>query len=110
MLGTRLDEVAKASLEGIELRPTVLSRVGDKDELEMGANGPTASLVPGKHYVAKVELEDGREVSVAATVIPPRPAVMLLSKGTQEEARRRPHRSTWGARTTYPSTSGLCSF
>jgi hypothetical protein len=90
MLGTRLDEVAKASLEGIELRPTVLSRVGDKDELEMGTSGATASLVPGKHYVAKVELEDGREVSVAATVIPPRPSVTLLSKGTQEETTAAP--------------------
>jgi len=86
LLGTRLDEVAKASLEGIELRPTILSRVQDKDELELAANGPTASLVPDKHYVAKIELEDGRTVSMAATVIAPRPAVTLLSKGTQEEA------------------------
>jgi hypothetical protein len=84
--GTRLDEVAKASLEGIELKPAGLSRVRDKDELEMSANGSTAGLVPGKHYMAKVDLEDGREVSVAATVILPRPAVTLLSKGTQEEA------------------------
>jgi hypothetical protein len=52
----------------------------------MSASGPTANLVPGNRYVAKVELQDGRQVSVAATVIPPRPAVTLLSKGTQEEA------------------------
>jgi hypothetical protein len=90
MLGTRLDEVAKASLEGIELKPAVLSRVQDKDELEMAASGPTASLVPGKPYVARVELEDGRKVSVAATVIQPRPAVTLMSKGTQEEATATP--------------------
>jgi hypothetical protein len=90
MLGTRLDEVARASLEGIELKPAVLSRVQDKDELEMAASGPTASLVPGKAYIARVELEDGRKVSVAATVIPPRPAVTLLSKGTQEEAAAAP--------------------
>jgi hypothetical protein len=86
LLGTRLDEVAKASLEGIELKPTTLIRVQDKDELEMAANSTTESLVPGRHYVAKVELEDGREVRVSATVIQPRPAVTLLSKGTQEEA------------------------
>jgi hypothetical protein len=110
MLGTRLDEVAKASLEGIELRPTVLSRVGDKDELEMGANGPTASLVPGKHYVAKVELEDGREVSVAATVIPPRPAVMLLSKGTQEEAAATPSPVHLGSADDLPIDQRLVFF
>jgi hypothetical protein len=88
--GTRLDEVAKARLDGIELKPDGLNRVGDKDELEMSASGSTAGLVPGKRYVAKVELEDGREASVAATVILPRPAVTLLSKGTQEEATATP--------------------
>jgi hypothetical protein len=86
LLGTRLDEVARARLDGIELKPAALSRVQDKDELEMTTNGPTAGLVPGKHYVAKIELEDGREVSVAATVVSPRPEVTLLSKGMQEEA------------------------
>ncbi len=90
LLGTRLDEVAKASLEGIELHPTVLSRVGDKDELGMSANGPTSGLMPDKHYIAKINLEDGREVRVAATVIPARPSVTLLSKGTQEEATATP--------------------
>jgi hypothetical protein len=90
LLGTRLDEVAKASLEGIELRPAALSRVEDKDELTMNADGPTAGLVPGKRYVAKVALQDGREVSVAATVVPPRPAVTLLSKGTQEQTAATP--------------------
>jgi hypothetical protein len=82
--GTRLDEVAKARLDGIELKPAGLNRVQDKDELQMSANNSTANLVPGKRYVAKVELVDGREVSVAATVIVPRPAVTLLSKGTQD--------------------------
>jgi hypothetical protein len=110
MLGTRLDEVAKASLEGIELRPTVLSRVGDKDELEMGATGPTANLVPGKRYVAKVELEDGREVSVAATVIPPRPAVTLLSKGTQEETAATPSPVHLGSEDDLPIDQRLVFF
>ncbi len=110
MLGTRLDEVAKASLEGIELRPTALSRVEDKDELEMSANGPTASLVPGKHYAAKVELEDGREVSVAATVIPPRPAVTLLSKGTQEEATATPSPVHLGSADDLPIDQRLVFF
>lgn len=110
MLGTRLDEVAKGSLEGIELRPTVLNRVGDKDELEMSAIGPTAGLVPGKRYVAKVELEDGREVKVAATVIPPRPAVTLLSKGTQEEATAAPSPVHLGSADDLPIDQRLVFF
>jgi hypothetical protein len=110
LLGTRLDEVAKASLEGIELRPAALSRVGDKDELEMSTFGPTASLVPDKHYVAKVQLEDGREVSVAATVIPPRPAVTLLSKGTQEEATATPSPVHLGSADDLPIDQRLVFF
>ncbi len=110
LLGTRLDEVAKASLEGIELRPTVLSRVGDKDELQMSAAGPTSSLVPDKHYVAKVELVDGREVSLAATVIPPRPAVTLLSKGTQEEATAAPSPVHLGSADDLPIDQRLVFF
>jgi hypothetical protein len=110
MLGTRLDEVAKATLEGIELKPAVLSRVQDKDELEMAANGSTASLVPGKPYVARVELEDGRKVSVAATVIPPRPAVTLLSKGTQEEATAAPSPVHLGSADDLPIDQRLVFF
>jgi hypothetical protein len=110
MLGTRLDEVAKASLEGIELRPTVLSRVQDKDELEMNATGPTANLVPGNRYMAKVELQDGRQASVAATVIPPRPAVTLLSKGTQEEATAPPSPVHLGSADDLPIDQRLVFF
>ncbi len=83
--GTRLDEVAKAKIEGIELTPGVMNRVGDLDELLMTAGGSTASLVPGKHYVAHVDLKDGRVLSARVTVDPPRPQVMLLSKGVQND-------------------------
>lgn len=86
LVGTRLDEVAAAHLDGIELRPAMLNRVRDKDELEMAASGSTAALVPGRHYSAKVDLADGRQAAVTAAVIAPRPSVMLLSKGTQAEA------------------------
>jgi hypothetical protein len=110
LLGTRLDEVAKARLDGIELKPSMLSRVQDKDELEMAANGSTANLVPGKRYVAKVELEDGREVSVAATVISPRPEVTLLSKGTQEEATATPSPVHLGSADDLPIDQRLVFF
>jgi hypothetical protein len=83
--GTRLDEVAKAQIDGIALTPSVLNRVGDLDGLLMTAGGSTASLVPGKHYVAHVDLKDGRVLTAPVTVEAPRPQVMLLSKGVQNE-------------------------
>ncbi len=83
--GTRLDEVAKAQIDGIALTPSILNRVGDLDGLLMTAGGSTASLVPGKHYVAHVDLKDGRVLTAPVTVDAPRPQVMLLSKGVQNE-------------------------
>jgi hypothetical protein len=83
--GTRLDEVASAKIDGIELTPSILNRVGDLDELLMTAGGSTASLVPGKHYAAHVDLKDGRTLSARVTVDPPRPQVTLLSKGVQND-------------------------
>jgi hypothetical protein len=84
--GTRLDEVAKAEVDGITLSPAALSRVQDLDQLTMNADGPTDSLDPAKRIVAKVQLQDGRQLKTAVTVEPPRPQVELLSKGSQEEA------------------------
>jgi hypothetical protein len=84
--GTRLDEVAKAEIDGIALTPGVMNRAGDLDELLMTAGGSTASLVPGKRYVAHVSLRDGRKLTTPVTVDPPRPQVMLLSKGVQNDA------------------------
>ncbi len=84
--GTRLDEVAEAQVEEIALKPSSLNRVGDLDVLLMTAGGSTASLVPGKAYVAKVELKDGRTLTAPVTVEPPRPQVELLSKGAQNDA------------------------
>lgn len=83
--GTRLDEVAKAQIDGIALTPSVLNRAGDLDALLMTADGPTAKLVPGKHYVAHVDLKDGRTLTAPVTIGPPRPQVTLLSKGVQND-------------------------
>ncbi len=86
LTGTRLDEVAKASLNGIVWMPAALKRVQDIDRLELVTDTPTSHLEPGKRYVAKVELRDGRELKAPVTVEPQRPEVTLLSKGTQDEA------------------------
>jgi hypothetical protein len=84
--GTRLDEVARAEFEGISFTPAALSRAEDRDQLIMQAATSTASLTPGPHYVARVELKDGRLLKAPVRVDPPRPQATLLSKGVQEDA------------------------
>lgn len=84
--GTRLDEVARAELEGVSFLSGELNRVGDVDLLTMKAGGSTAKLVAGKKYFAKVELADGRVVKVPATVQPVRPQLVLLNKNVQDVA------------------------
>ena len=86
LTGTRLDEVAGASLDGVAWTPSELKRVQDIDRLEMKAANPTNGLEPGKRYTAKVQLRDGRELKVPVTVEAARPQVTLLSKGTQDGA------------------------
>jgi hypothetical protein len=90
LTGTRLDEVAGASLDGVAWAPSELKRVQDIDRLEMKAANPTNGLEPGKRYTAKVQLRDGRELKVAVTVEATRPRVTLLSKGTQDGASAEP--------------------
>ena len=88
--GNRLDEVAKAELEGMTLKPLKLNRVQDADQLTMGFEKPADSLEPGKAYSAKVQLQDGRQLKVPVTVDPPRPQIALLNKGIQEDASATP--------------------
>jgi hypothetical protein len=84
LTGTRLDEVAKASLDGVTWSPAKLTRVQDIDHLAMNADGPTANLEAGKRYFANVVLRDGRELKAHVSVAPPRPQITLLSKGIQD--------------------------
>jgi hypothetical protein len=84
--GTRLDEVATAQIDGITFTPSSLNRVENLDQLQMDAAGPTVSLEAGKHYVALVDLKDGRTLKAPVTVELPRPQVTLLSEGVQKDA------------------------
>jgi len=88
--GNRLDEVAKAELGDIVLKPAKLSRVDDFDQLTMSTEGSTAGMEPGKAYEAKVQLQDGRQLKVPVTVEPPRPQISLLNKGVQDDASAAP--------------------
>jgi hypothetical protein len=83
--GTRLDEVAKASLNEIAFTPAGLARVGDFDQLTLKTDGATDHLTTTGKYTAKVQLRDGRDLKVAVTLEPPRPQVSLLNKGAQQD-------------------------
>ena len=84
--GTRLDEVATAQVDGVSFTPSSLNRVENLDQLQMDAAGPTVSLKASEHYVALVDLKDGRTLKAPVTVDPPRPQVTLLSEGVQKDA------------------------
>src|SRR4051794_28770654 len=84
--GTRLDEVANATLNGITWSPAGLTRVQDSDQLILNTEGSTLDLDPAKSYTAKVELRDGRHLKVPVTVNQARPQVTLLSKGTRDDS------------------------
>lgn len=88
--GTRLDEVAKATLDQVAWTPAGLTRVHDFDQLTLSTDGSTLDFDPAKTYTAKVQLRDGRQLKVPVTVNPPRPQVTLLSKGTQDDAQPSP--------------------
>ncbi len=110
LTGNRLDEVAKVSLNSIDWTPADLKRVQDQDQLQMKADKATDNLEPGKRYIAKVELRDGRELKVPVSVDPPRPEVTLLSKGTQDEASADPSPVHLGSPNDLPVDGRLVFF
>jgi hypothetical protein len=95
--GTRLDQIARASLGSITWTPAgtpagtpAASARAEEHELELSTGNPTAALEPGKSYTASVQLQDGRLLRVPVSVKPPRPRVTLLSKGAQDEVSATP--------------------
>ena len=108
--GTRLDEVAKATLNQITWTPAKLARVQDYDQLTLNTDGATLDLDPSKSYTAKVLLRDGRELKVPVTVNPPRPQVTLLSKGTQDDSQAQVSPVKMGSPEDVPLGSRLVFF
>jgi hypothetical protein len=108
--GTRLDEVAKASLNGITWTPAGLARVQDFDQLTLNTDGTTVGLDPDAHYSAKVQLRDGRQLKVPVSVNPPRPQVTLLSKGIQDEGHLTPSPVHMGSAEDLPLEGRLMFF
>jgi hypothetical protein len=108
--GTRLDEVAKAELDGIALTPSTLTRVEDHDQLFLKASSSTARLDPDRHYVAHVELKDGRKLRAPVSVDPPRPQAALMNKGIQEDTSAAPSPVQLGSTDDLPVGGRLVFF
>jgi hypothetical protein len=85
LTGTRLDEVQKLKLDGVEFVPGKLSRADQKDELPLLASNSAVPLAepPHQKLVAYVSLKDGRVLNLQTTVEPARPKVDLIGKSIQ---------------------------
>ena len=108
--GTRLDEVAKVTLNQITWTPAGLTRVQDYDQLTLNTEGSTLDLDPAKSYSAKVQLRDGRQLKVPVTVDVPRPQVTLLSKAAQDDTSVQPSPVKMGSPEDVPLASKLVFF
>ncbi len=88
LTGTRLDEVQKLKLGGMEFVPGRLSRADQKDELPLLASNSDMPLAapPDQKLVAYVSLKDGRVLNLQTTVEPARPKVDLIGKSIQTGA------------------------
>lgn len=83
--GTRLDEVTRLVVKGLEFMPGKLSSSQGIDQLPMSAADAAASVLlkQGDTASAKVTLKDGRVLDLNATVDAPRPRVTLIGKSVQ---------------------------
>ena len=83
--GSRLDEIASLTLDGVVFKPGDLTSTMGTDELPMVAKDAKAAgnLKRGTASNATVTLNDGRVLKVDATVTDPRPGVVLIGKSVQ---------------------------
>ncbi|HTV76890.1 MAG TPA: hypothetical protein VMF03_01430 [Steroidobacteraceae bacterium] len=85
LTGTRLDEVAMLTLNGIQFAPGSLTGPATAEELPMMARDVQAvsALKGGDAAAVKVTLKDGRTFSLAGRIDAPRPSVVLVAKNIQ---------------------------
>ena len=83
--GSRLDEVSSLTLKNVVFVPGELSSRAGSDELPMVATDPQAAsaLKAERSVSANVTLQDGRSLSLTATVEGSRPRVTLIGKSVQ---------------------------
>ncbi|MFY9939194.1 MAG: hypothetical protein WAK33_20090 [Silvibacterium sp.] len=86
--GSRLDEVASISANGIQFEPGKLSSDQGSDILLLEAKDEKAAtaFTAGEKLKATVTLHDGRTVDVSGTVDPARPKASLIGKNIEANA------------------------
>ena len=82
LTGNRLDQVETVSFDDGKFSPETLSTIDGRDQLTLLADEgrPFRATRHSEESKATVTLKDGRTVEVKASVDPPRPSVVLLSK------------------------------
>ncbi|WP_375421385.1 hypothetical protein [uncultured Sphingomonas sp.] len=88
LTGARLDQVAEVQIGTARFTPGELIRGGKGDQLALSSGEMRASVAPGNSGEGVVRLRDGRTEKVQMRVVPPRPAVALISRNV--EARSQP--------------------
>jgi hypothetical protein len=85
LTGTRLDEVAGLTLNGIPFAPGTLTGPPTAEELPMMARDveAVAALKAADGASIKVTLKDGRAFTLAGRIDEPRPSVTLVAKNIQ---------------------------
>jgi hypothetical protein len=86
--GSRLEDVASLTLNGVAFMPEKIDPTMGSDELPMMAKNTTAAakLKQGETGQAQVALSDGRVLDVDVAVGAPRPDVQLIGKSVQASA------------------------
>ena len=85
--GTRLDEVAGLSIEGIAFAPAKLSRTQGADELSLiAADAQAIAALKQGDATASITLKDGRTVDLKTFVAAPRPSAALIAKSVLPSA------------------------
>jgi hypothetical protein len=86
--GSRLDQVASLSVQGVEFVPGKLATSQGGDELSMVTRDaqPVTTLKQGDTVTAKVALNDGRTIDLSTSVSAPRPRVTLIGKSMETSA------------------------
>jgi hypothetical protein len=85
LTGTRLDEVASLTLNGIAFIPGTFTGPATAEELPMTARDvqAAAALKAGTASAVKVILKDGRTFALNGQIDEPRPSVALIAKSIQ---------------------------
>jgi hypothetical protein len=95
LTGTSLDQVQRLTIDKFSFTPSALSQPassghGVESEQNLTVSLPpdvaAPKLHPGDRLVARVDLKDGRTLSLPAVVGPERPTVTLLSKNISQSA------------------------